>query len=107
MPATLSERHLLNLERVGDSVTVWVAEVPELAVRALDHETWDNAVVTIRKVYGGESEDFSPAATVDKASPTLEGLDIAGVLQVKATVTTAGTAGTGFGRIGFYGKETQ
>jgi hypothetical protein len=106
MPEVVSSRHTIDLNQRGDVVYVPVAAVPEIAVRALDHETWGSAVVTIRKVYGGDAVDFSPAVTVSNASPSAERLDVAGVLEVQMSVTTP-DASAGFGRVGVYGKDVQ
>jgi len=105
MPATLADRHVVELSQKGASFILSVANVPEITVRALDHETWGAAVVTVQKVYGGDAVDFSPAVTISASSPTAEQVDVAGVLEIRLIVTTE--AAVGFGRIGVYGKETQ
>lgn len=103
MPLKLDRNYVIDLSAGGDWVEVDVSDVSQISVRAVDHELWGSATVTVSKVLGGDSVPFSPALLVSNSLPTEEAIPVEDVDTIRLE---PGVLGTNFGRVNVTGKNT-
>lgn len=101
MTMNVDQTVVLDLTRIGAFLDV-ATPVDQVSVIAHDHETWGAGVVSVSKLLGGDGVAFTPAVVVSNAAPTAELVPVEDAPGVRLTVTTVGT---GFGRVGVYGKN--
>lgn len=97
---------MLDLTNAGARREVSVRGVDQFTASVIEPALMGSAVVTIRKVIGGQDIDFSTPVTIDSATSVAESLDVAGIEKVVFVVTTSDDT-VADGHFAAYGEEDR